>query len=169
MPPAERSASVPLSSHPGLMTCRSDVSFRKSTPNDRKGLLPVIHCAWRERPERAELIDQVDHVADVQMGVSLDASYVPVTAHHHNLKLVQSHPCYFGDARVSKLVKPYIIIQSHRVACAPHGLRNTVWSYRKNSGIRIIESSNTPSSNATARLVRGTSRDPSLPSTTRRK
>lgn len=34
------------------MTCRSDVSFGKSAPNDRKGLIPVIRCTWRELPDR---------------------------------------------------------------------------------------------------------------------
>lgn len=52
------------------------------------------------------LVEQVNSVLHIQVGVALYASAVFVAAHHHDLSLVEPFACHHADARVAQLMEP---------------------------------------------------------------
>lgn len=57
------------------------------------------------------LLQKVDDVPNVEVCVSLDAPAIAVTAHHHDLGLVEALSRDHTDPRVTKLMEANILVQ----------------------------------------------------------
>lgn len=55
------------------------------------------------------------------MGVALDASAILVSAHHHDLRLIEALASYHAYASMAQLVKPHILVQANGSPCPSDG------------------------------------------------
>ncbi len=58
-----------------------------------------------------------------------------MATYHHDLKLVQAHPCYFCDTRMTKLMKPNVTTQSNDFTGPPDSLCDAVWGHGKQASL----------------------------------
>ena len=101
--------------------------------NDSKGEAELLREVTKaEGNYGPSAVNQINHILHIQMRVPLHTSNIPMSAHHHDLKLVQTHPCDLSDARVPQLMKPHIVTQPDHFSSPSYGLCDAVRSHREN-------------------------------------
>lgn len=72
------------------------------------------------------------------MRIALDASAILVSAHHHDLCLIEALASHHADTGVSQLMKPHILVQANGSPCPSDGRGDAMRSNGEQSIVRCL-------------------------------